>query len=116
MDLNEAGDAPSALSVCVRAGCNNPAVESKDWDKEYCSNECVATHCRCVCACVCVILVRSKYQNDVHSTISEPRYLIFCECYQPVIAILPLLVSLCVFRDIFMAWCSIKNQSMGTVK
>ncbi|XP_029930757.1 TOX high mobility group box family member 4-A-like isoform X2 [Myripristis murdjan] len=64
MDLNESGDASSALSVCVRAGCNNPAVESKDWDKEYCSNECVATHC----------------------------------------------------RDIFMAWCSIKNQSMGTVK
>ncbi|XP_056148882.1 TOX high mobility group box family member 4-A [Lampris incognitus] len=64
MELNESSDASSASSVCVRAGCNNPAVESKDWDKEYCSNECVATHC----------------------------------------------------RDIFMAWCSIKNQSMGTVK
>ncbi|XP_071759785.1 epidermal Langerhans cell protein LCP1-like isoform X2 [Centroberyx gerrardi] len=64
MELNESSDAPSALSVCARAGCNNPAVESKDWDKEYCSNECVATHC----------------------------------------------------RDIFMAWCSIRNQSMGTVK
>lgn len=38
--------APKALNICVRAGCNNPAVESKDWDKEYCSNECVATHCR----------------------------------------------------------------------
>lgn len=35
-------------NICVRAGCTNPAVESKDWDKEYCSNECVATHCRCV--------------------------------------------------------------------
>uniref|UniRef100_A0A3Q3EBY4 TOX high mobility group box family member 4 a n=1 Tax=Labrus bergylta TaxID=56723 RepID=A0A3Q3EBY4_9LABR len=33
-------------SVCVRTGCNNPAVESNDWDKEYCSNECVANHCR----------------------------------------------------------------------
>lgn len=32
--------------ICVRAGCTNPAVDSKDWDKEYCSNECVATHCR----------------------------------------------------------------------
>ncbi|XP_008332952.1 TOX high mobility group box family member 4-A isoform X2 [Cynoglossus semilaevis] len=51
-------------SVCVRTGCNNPAVESEDWDKEYCSNECVANHC----------------------------------------------------RDIFMAWCSIRNQSIGTVK
>nr|XP_043890672.1 TOX high mobility group box family member 4-A-like isoform X2 [Solea senegalensis] len=51
-------------SVCVRAGCNNPAVESEDWDKEYCSNECVATHC----------------------------------------------------RDIFQAWCSIRNQNIGTVK
>lgn len=35
-------------SICVRAGCTNPAVESKDWDKEYCSNECVATHCKYV--------------------------------------------------------------------
>lgn len=35
-------------SLCVRAGCNNPAVDSEDWDREYCSNECVATHCRCV--------------------------------------------------------------------
>lgn len=42
--------APAASrSICVRAGCTNPAVDSKDWDKEYCSNECVATHCRCVC-------------------------------------------------------------------
>ncbi|KAJ8272583.1 hypothetical protein GJAV_G00090920 [Gymnothorax javanicus] len=49
---------------CVRAGCTNPPVESKDWDKEYCSNECVATHC----------------------------------------------------RDIFMAWCSIRNQNSTTVK
>ncbi|XP_039602021.1 TOX high mobility group box family member 4b isoform X1 [Polypterus senegalus] len=33
-------------SRCLRDGCPNPAVESKDWDREYCSNECVATHCR----------------------------------------------------------------------
>lgn len=38
----------ASRSICVRAGCTNPAVDSKDWDKEYCSNECVATHCRCV--------------------------------------------------------------------
>lgn len=38
-------EAPAA-NLCVRAGCTNPAVESRDWDKEYCSNECVATHCR----------------------------------------------------------------------
>ncbi|XP_028833815.1 epidermal Langerhans cell protein LCP1-like isoform X2 [Denticeps clupeoides] len=33
-------------SMCVRAGCTNPAVESMDWNKEYCSNECVVSHCR----------------------------------------------------------------------
>lgn len=38
----------ASRNICVRAGCTKPAVESKDWDKEYCSNECVATHCRCV--------------------------------------------------------------------
>nr|XP_020442525.1 LOW QUALITY PROTEIN: TOX high mobility group box family member 4-A-like [Monopterus albus] len=42
-------------NLCVRAGCNNPAVESKDWDKEYCSNECVATHCRDVFMAWCAI-------------------------------------------------------------
>ncbi|KAM3604115.1 uncharacterized protein V6R79_006625 [Siganus canaliculatus] len=64
MEVNGCSNGTSVGSVCVRAGCNNPAVESQDWDKEYCSNECVATHC----------------------------------------------------RDIFQAWCSIRNQSMGTVK
>uniref|UniRef100_A0A3Q0RDJ9 TOX high mobility group box family member 4 a n=1 Tax=Amphilophus citrinellus TaxID=61819 RepID=A0A3Q0RDJ9_AMPCI len=64
MEVSESRDATAVKTVCVRAGCNNPAVESEDWDKEYCSNECVATHC----------------------------------------------------RDVFKAWCSIRNQNMGTVK
>ncbi|CAK6977579.1 TOX high mobility group box family member 4b isoform X2 [Scomber scombrus] len=47
---------PSASpNICVRAGCTNAAVESKDWDKEYCSNECVATHCRDVFMAWCSI-------------------------------------------------------------
>ncbi|XP_019960098.2 TOX high mobility group box family member 4-A isoform X1 [Paralichthys olivaceus] len=46
MEMNGSVGAASMNSVCVRVGCNNPAVESDDWDKEYCSNECVATHCR----------------------------------------------------------------------
>jgi len=37
---------PAGAGVCVRAGCVNPAVDNKEWDCEYCSNECVATHCR----------------------------------------------------------------------
>ncbi|KAG9328136.1 hypothetical protein JZ751_016285 [Albula glossodonta] len=37
---------PGPPGRCLRAGCTNPPVESKDWDREYCSNECVATHCR----------------------------------------------------------------------
>ncbi|XP_072314910.1 TOX high mobility group box family member 4b isoform X2 [Eucyclogobius newberryi] len=49
--------APSAVgpSICARAGCTNRAVESKDWDREYCSNECVATHCRDVFMAWCAI-------------------------------------------------------------
>ncbi|XP_060772972.1 TOX high mobility group box family member 4b isoform X6 [Neoarius graeffei] len=46
---------PAGPAVCVRAGCNNPPVESKDWDREYCSNECVATHCRDVFMAWCAI-------------------------------------------------------------
>ncbi|XP_030629654.1 epidermal Langerhans cell protein LCP1-like [Chanos chanos] len=47
-------------NLCVRAGCTNPAVESRDWDKEYCSNECVATHCRDIFMAWCSI----KSQNS----------------------------------------------------
>lgn len=56
VELNVAPVIPTASpSICVRAGCKNPAVESKDWDKEYCSNECVATHCRDVFMAWCAI-------------------------------------------------------------
>ncbi|KAM4708538.1 LOW QUALITY PROTEIN: TOX high mobility group box family member 4 [Discoglossus pictus] len=37
---------PSPQPQCVRSGCENPPVECKDWDNEYCSNECVVKHCR----------------------------------------------------------------------
>uniref|UniRef100_A0A3B5LM01 TOX high mobility group box family member 4 b n=1 Tax=Xiphophorus couchianus TaxID=32473 RepID=A0A3B5LM01_9TELE len=47
--------AAQAPTICMRAGCNKPAVESEDWDKEYCSNECVATHCRDVFMAWCAI-------------------------------------------------------------
>ncbi|XP_033993728.1 TOX high mobility group box family member 4-A isoform X1 [Trematomus bernacchii] len=46
MEVNGSSDVAAVGGVCVRTGCSNPAVESDDWDKEYCSNECVATHCR----------------------------------------------------------------------
>ncbi|XP_034001450.1 LOW QUALITY PROTEIN: TOX high mobility group box family member 4-B-like [Trematomus bernacchii] len=46
---------PSSRNLCVRAGCTKPAVENKDWDFEYCSNECVATHCRDVFMAWCAI-------------------------------------------------------------
>ncbi|MED6241205.1 hypothetical protein ATANTOWER_002839 [Ataeniobius toweri] len=64
MEVSASDGAASVKSMCVRAGCTNPAVDSEDWDKEYCSNECVATHC----------------------------------------------------SDVFKAWCSIRNQNLGTVK
>lgn len=37
---------PHANALCVRDGCHNMAVENPGWDAEYCSNECVVTHCR----------------------------------------------------------------------
>ncbi|KAK7115115.1 TOX high mobility group box family member 3-like [Littorina saxatilis] len=40
-------ESASGLNVlCVRDGCRNMAVENPGWDAEYCSNECVVTHCR----------------------------------------------------------------------
>ncbi|XP_074545502.1 TOX high mobility group box family member 4-B [Halichoeres trimaculatus] len=46
MEVNGSSSGGTVRSMCVRTGCNNPAVKSDDWDNEYCSNECVATHCR----------------------------------------------------------------------
>ncbi|XP_022243836.1 TOX high mobility group box family member 4-like isoform X3 [Limulus polyphemus] len=40
------GQQPQIQQTCLRNGCPNPAIESPDWDKEYCSNECVVSHCR----------------------------------------------------------------------
>lgn len=31
---------------CVRNGCPNLAAESRVWDNEYCSSECLVAHCR----------------------------------------------------------------------
>lgn len=32
--------------VCIRHGCPNPAITNPEWEDEYCSNECVVSHCR----------------------------------------------------------------------
>ncbi|XP_076370885.1 TOX high mobility group box family member 4-like isoform X4 [Tachypleus tridentatus] len=40
------GQQQQIQQTCLRSGCSNPAIESPDWDKEYCSNECVVSHCR----------------------------------------------------------------------
>lgn len=32
--------------MCIRTGCGNRAIDNIGWDSEYCSNECVVSHCR----------------------------------------------------------------------
>jgi hypothetical protein len=32
--------------MCIRSGCSNGAHTSQEWDEEYCSTDCVVTHCR----------------------------------------------------------------------
>lgn len=39
---------PSPSLHCIRQGCPNPAIVNSEWEDEYCSNECVVSHCRCV--------------------------------------------------------------------
>ncbi|KAG9331036.1 hypothetical protein JZ751_020419 [Albula glossodonta] len=51
---------PGPPGRCLRAGCTNPPVESKDWDREYCSNECVATHCRDIFMAWCSIRAQNS--------------------------------------------------------
>ncbi|XP_026329678.1 TOX high mobility group box family member 3-like isoform X3 [Hyposmocoma kahamanoa] len=41
-DQNENRSTPS----CIRQGCTNPAIANSEWEDEYCSNECVVSHCR----------------------------------------------------------------------
>ncbi|GFS87256.1 TOX high mobility group box family member 4-B [Nephila pilipes] len=43
-------DMMSSLPTCLRNGCSNPAIDSPDWDREYCSSECVVSHCKDVFA------------------------------------------------------------------
>ncbi|KAG8237016.1 hypothetical protein J437_LFUL017293 [Ladona fulva] len=33
-------------NACIRVGCPNQAVPNSEWEDEYCSNECVVSHCR----------------------------------------------------------------------
>lgn len=33
------------IQKCIRYGCTNQAIQSADWEDEYCSNECVINHC-----------------------------------------------------------------------
>jgi hypothetical protein len=41
-------DSMSSTQNCIRSGCTNMAIVSNDWEDEYCSSECVITHCRSV--------------------------------------------------------------------
>uniref|UniRef100_A0A0C9R8P6 Tox4_0 protein n=1 Tax=Fopius arisanus TaxID=64838 RepID=A0A0C9R8P6_9HYME len=41
------GQSPPSNS-CIRQGCPNPAIANSEWEDEYCSNECVVSHCRFV--------------------------------------------------------------------
>ncbi|XP_045491404.1 TOX high mobility group box family member 3-like isoform X2 [Colias croceus] len=36
----------NTTTSCVRQGCTNPAIANSEWENEYCSNECVVSHCR----------------------------------------------------------------------
>ncbi|XP_071958090.1 uncharacterized protein [Antedon mediterranea] len=48
MMMSQMGVGSNGLSaaMCTRSGCNKPAIISPEWDNEYCSNECVVSHCR----------------------------------------------------------------------
>ncbi|KAI8736699.1 TOX high mobility group box family member 4-A [Biomphalaria glabrata] len=42
----DTGEMEMTYPSCVRSGCGNYAKESPSWDAEYCSNDCVISHCR----------------------------------------------------------------------
>ena len=48
MKSGESRKSPSVLASdkCLRDGCFNPATYNPRWNSDYCSNECVVSHCR----------------------------------------------------------------------
>ncbi|BES95311.1 FAD1 flavin adenine dinucleotide synthetase homolog (S. cerevisiae) [Nesidiocoris tenuis] len=46
VDGNGSPSDPASSNRCIRVGCPNLAVANSEWEDEYCSNECVVTHCR----------------------------------------------------------------------
>uniref|UniRef100_A0A8D2ECQ3 TOX high mobility group box family member 4 n=1 Tax=Theropithecus gelada TaxID=9565 RepID=A0A8D2ECQ3_THEGE len=64
IDVELVSGSPVALSPqlrCLSSGCENTSTVSKDWNNEYCSNECVVKHCRDVF----LIWVASRNSNTV---------------------------------------------------
>ncbi|KAF2883528.1 hypothetical protein ILUMI_22644 [Ignelater luminosus] len=51
---------------CIRHGCPNPAIANPEWEDEYCSNECVVSHCRDVFS---TWVVSNQNQTQNYSTV-----------------------------------------------
>ncbi|XP_046544132.1 TOX high mobility group box family member 3-like isoform X1 [Haliotis rubra] len=45
-NMNQMDTRAQSNGLCVRNGCINQAIDNPGWDSEYCSNECVVSHCR----------------------------------------------------------------------
>ena len=43
---NTDNDDAKIFGLCIKSGCSKPAVRNTEWEDEYCSNECVVSHCR----------------------------------------------------------------------
>ncbi|KAK4301403.1 hypothetical protein Pmani_026452 [Petrolisthes manimaculis] len=59
---------PSSGPNCIRSGCTNPAVHNPEWEDEYCSNECVVSHCRDVFS----NWVASNHHQPINPTYPAP--------------------------------------------
>lgn len=51
---------------CLREGCSNKAVEDLRWSKEYCSTQCVVSHCKDVYKAW--VALRKSTTNETNST------------------------------------------------
>jgi hypothetical protein len=43
--ISESNSTAVAKQHCIRSGCDNDAIDSTEWDSEYCSSECCVKHC-----------------------------------------------------------------------
>ncbi len=45
-DTNQSDSNVDNPIKCKRIGCENPSIDHPEWDREYCSAQCLSVYCK----------------------------------------------------------------------